>query len=232
MSEPIAPRPPELEPGTIIELSNIAELPVFEDAIAPYVEPEFDPEIWATRPPVDELLRPRINGRLFYGSLGNITLAVMADPYEKLLSARDREWKLTSRGNLNRTGIDADQAIAHYFGVEFSAEAFTSSQRSAIGLVTAEMWYYPPPRAVRRAGKVQSKSYQVKSGEVRTGYYTATRDYVNVKRSSGETIRRVVTQPNYEADKFIELDERSRRIGFELAREAIRHPLPGSFESS
>src|SRR4051794_30297011 len=84
-----APRLEELSPGDVIKLSNITELTAFEDMIVDIVQPDHNPDKWATREKLRDLIRPP----RFNGTIADIELTVMADPYERLLDAPERGWQ-------------------------------------------------------------------------------------------------------------------------------------------
>jgi hypothetical protein len=50
------PRLEELQPGDVIHFADITELTAFEDMIADAVDPKHDPELWAARPKLLDLI--------------------------------------------------------------------------------------------------------------------------------------------------------------------------------
>jgi hypothetical protein len=233
MSEILDNRPAELAPDTIIELADLTELPAFEDAIAPLVKPIYDPELWAARSKIDERLRPKVNGRLFYGRLGDITLTVMPEAYERLLDARERGWQFSSKNWVNtRADKLPEQVTDHYLGLVMTANAY-SSGRGHIGAVEAELWYFPPAQYIEaRAGQTIKGQHIRKNGQVAHYNSVARIDWIKDSGVAvGETIRRLITKPKYEAGRFVELDESSRRIGTQVLIAAMKHPLPGTVRS-
>lgn len=134
--EKASPFPPEIQPGTIIELDDITELAAFEDAIVPFVNPEYNQEHWEARRPLKEALRvPKFNGRMT-----DIVMQVMEAPYERLLDARERGWKVTG-GSFERPRASED-VIRHYLGLTYTTHARSSGQ-GVVGQVQAEIWYMP-----------------------------------------------------------------------------------------
>jgi len=183
--------------GDVIEFGDITELAVFEDIIAPIVDPGYDPELWSCRPNVRDLIRPpKFNGRI-----GDIALTVMESPYENLLTASSRGLKIGSGcGSFRRTSDRANKEIKHYMGFGLTANA-SSTGRGVIGQIATELYYYPCPRQVH-------EDYNYSSGSL-----------------TGEAIRRVVAKPKLETSKFIELEKTARWIGLETLRKAMMHPI-------
>ncbi|HSX53280.1 MAG TPA: hypothetical protein VLF90_02845 [Patescibacteria group bacterium] len=188
-----------LKPGNIIELADIRELVMFEDIIAAEVEPYYDKVLWAGRQPIGELIRPK-KPVVFNGTIANIHLEVMDEPYERLLDARQRGWKIPGRGIFQLTSRFAGELIPRYRGFRLTAEP-KSSKPGILGQIQAELWYYPVPLY----GKNKN------SGRGRHGNH-------------GETIKRRATEPKMEKEKFIEHDKVARIMGSSLLREAMRGP--------
>ena len=146
--ESVSPFPPEIQPGTLIEFNDITQLAAFEDTIAPFVTSRYKPEYWESRRPLKDVLRvPEFNGRM-----SDIAMQVMEAPYERLLDARERGWKITG-GSLARPQAPED-VIRHYMGFAYTANA-RSSGRGVVGQVQAEIWYAPnaDPHGYGRAVK-------------------------------------------------------------------------------
>jgi len=200
----VTPESPEcvFTPGNVIEFGDITELATFEDLIAKKVEPVYDHSngSWPGRIALRDLIRPL----KFNGTIADIKLEVMKDPYERLLDARQRGWAMPYRTIPKLANEFAEELIPRYRGFVLTADA-KSSGKGTVGQIQAEMWYYPMPLRVR------SRSH---------GKITLRRDY-----STGETLRRVVSRPRLEEEKFIELDATARRIGVSLLRQSLVHPI-------
>src|SRR5205085_931467 len=106
-----------------------------------------------------------------------------------------------------------------YHGFILSADA-NSSGRGTIGQIQAELWYYPIPLTLHtQKGEIITVK-QAYSGEKRD--YVAHKDYVKHNTAYvGETIRRAITKPKLETEKFIEFDKRARRIGYQVLRQQM-----------
>lgn len=187
----------KLEGGDIISFDNMSHVAAFEDLLADHIDPQMTANMhnaWQGRVAIRELLRvPDFNGRL-----ANITMAVMEEPYERRLDARERGWKLPAR-----TPPSAHpEVIDSYHGFSFFAEA-KSSGRGRIGQIQAEMWYYAAPRYVgRESGFRYSK-----------------------KLVGGASVGRLVTLPRFEKRAFVELQEEARRIAFLALQQGKAHSI-------
>ncbi len=203
----------KLKPGDRIDFANITEIPAFEDIVAEIIDKKVDeilPErpnvlnlaAWGGRVAVSELLRPP----KFNGSITDISLTVMHEPYERLVNARERGWKLDS-GNVIRTREDEQNLalLSTYKGFEFIGNAF-STGRGVIGQISAELWYAPMPLD-NKTNKPKRIPYQ------------------SIHRNAGSSILRFVTKPKLEKEKFIELNNESRSIAFDVLKRSIRHPI-------
>jgi hypothetical protein len=96
---------PEFAPGTVVELSDITELAAFETCVAYNIDPDMVPsarEAWEARPHVRDLIRPP----KFNGTIASIALEVMADPYERLLDAKERGWRTPASKGRNERRIE------------------------------------------------------------------------------------------------------------------------------
>ena len=192
------PRLEAFQPGDVIKLANVAELAAFEDMIAGVVEPNYDPELWAARAKLRDLIRPP----KFNGTIANIELTVMDDPYERLLDAPDRDWSNAS-GKANTLSLKNAEGFApRYKGFILTADA-RSSGRGSIGSIQAEMWYAP------LIGKKDKDSA----------------NYRRLRDSYGRTINRVVTKPKIQAEKFEAVNKESRKIGFDQLRKGMMNPI-------
>lgn len=220
IAEATMPQHPEIpfKAGDVIELGDITELAVFEEIIAPLVDPKYNPDVWARRPHVRDLIRPpKFNGRI-----GDIALTVIENPYENMLSATARGYAFYNNArNFKRTSDRAEEEVKHYMGFGLTASAI-SSGRGVIGQIVTELYYYPCHRGLIKAGTVEHRT--LKSGEIRT-YVSKSDRTCSRGPDMGETIRRVVAEPKLERAKFIELDETARRIGFATLRHSMMHPF-------
>lgn len=195
---------PELSPGAIIEFNDITELPAFEDALAEAIDPDMTParsEAWQGRVNIQNLIRPH----KFYGRITDVHLEVMAEPYQRLIDARERGWQVGRGGSYRLTSKFADQLIPQYRGFIFRATALRG--RMEIDQIRAELWYYP----------VSVTSYiHPESGKVCI--------YKETEAHSGCSVIRVVAKPKMEAD-FIKLDAMAKKIGADVLRAGLKKPL-------
>lgn len=199
-----------LKPGTIIEFGDISEIPQFEDGIATTIDAEvsqkfplrsnrLDLNAWRGRTAITGLIRPP----KFNGSVVDIKLEVMEDPYEQLVSADDRGWSLgrgRGRKHLELHLSERSKSLTElYRGFKFTADA-KSSGRGTIGQILTEMWYYPLS-------------------------FNAGQQRQRASNAGGCVVRRVVAKPIIEAENFQRLDEQSRRVGFKVLQSNMRHPI-------
>jgi hypothetical protein len=143
--------PESLQPGTDIEVGDVTRLAVFEDLIAPIVDPEYDRALaaWEARKPLKELIRPP----KFYGRIGGIVLTVMDEPYERLQDATERGWNL---GGLSPATYDTARR-ARYWGFAFTADGM-STGRGIVGQIRSELWYAPlPARTTSTTGRALTR---------------------------------------------------------------------------
>lgn len=185
-----------LKPGDVIELKGIGELTAFEDLLAGAIDPYHNSRVWANRKRLSDLIRPKAKGITFNGSICNIKLIAMADPYERLLDAVDRGWKGQhlpggSIGAGHKLSPEGEELLKpRYKGFVMTADTI-SSKPGDLGQLQAELWYFP--------------SRTVKPGRT--------------------TVSRAATLPVFEKERLIELDENSRRVGFDVLRQAMIHPI-------
>jgi hypothetical protein len=205
--------------GNILEFNDLTELVTFEDTIAFDVDPDLDLDLWACRVNLREFMKPpKFNGRLI-----NIKLVVMEKPYDRLLDANERGWSLqstaSSAGVKITDPVNQQHIIPKMRGFVFVADA-SSSKGGVISQVQAEMWYYPLPLNIANAGVTKHGSYTLKDGTVAESFWTTKTARISDKASPSAALRRVITRPKTETDKFIEHDEAARRIGFSVLRNA------------
>lgn len=214
------PKLSELVHGDVIEFADIRELAAFEDLIAAEVDPKHEPEVWAARSKLRDLIRPPH----FNGTIADIKLVVMADPYERLLDAKERGLKPGS-GNYVLSSELAKSLIPRYRGFILTATP-KSSRPGEFGQIQAELCYFPVPPSLEKAGRTQHHSYKLKSGDVIRYTTTLRNDYIKRNNNQeGKAINRVVTQARIERELFIQAHEESRRIGFDVLRKAMMHPI-------
>lgn len=212
----------QLKPGDAIEFADIAELVTFEDIIAKEVDSNYDPALWTGRQQLRGLLRPaKFNGRIV-----DIKLIMMNKPYQRLLDANQRGWNVggSSRNRTLRTN-DAESLEDRYKGFIFIADA-RSTGRGSMGQIQTELWYYPVPPKVIKAGSIITGYNRLKSGEVRKYAYVSTKD--RLERANGvdtKAINRVVAKPKIETEQFIRLDETARLFKFEALRQSMANSV-------
>lgn len=202
----------ELNPGDSIQLGDITQLPAFEDMVAEQVDPTMTSlmrEAWAGRTAIRDLVRPP----KFNGTIADIELVVMAMPYDRLSDARDRGWSF-GRDEVLITLTKDDEIINSFRGFTFLANA-KSSGRGIIGQIQAELWFARVPVSHSH------QSYTSVSGNKTWHRHNMKKAVSN----GGASVRRYVTKPKIETTKFVNLNEISRRIGFELLRNAMLHPI-------
>jgi hypothetical protein len=156
----------------------------------------------------------------------------MADPYERLLDAPERGWKSgKSKGTVLEKKHELSSSLAADLIPRYRRFILTAEPRSSRpGLrgqqIQAEMWYFPVPPIIIKTGGNHIQRYTTRSGEVHE--YPGIRKNDSVGRQVGrlgEDLRRVVTRPRLEAERFIAHDAASRTIGFSQMRQATMHPI-------
>lgn len=198
------------QPGDVIELGEISKLAEFEELVATDLQPnmtKIQRDVWAGRVALKELIRPP----KFNGSLVNVRLEVMDEPYSRLLVARERGMQFHLKG---RPPQNNPVNVGTWRGFKFITDA-RSSVPGFKAQVQTELWYVLLPYIPRITKGT------LKSGEERS-YLTRCR---MTNSNSGASIRRTVAKPVLEKHKFIELNENSRKIGFSVLQKAMMHPL-------
>ncbi len=212
----------ELKPGDVIRFADIRELHEFEGVLATFVDPEHNRKNWAGRQKLRDLLRPP----KFNGTIRDIRLTVMDKPHERLLDARERGWRLR-RGNYSKFQTEAAASIIEkMIGFTFTANASSSRKRNA-GQIQAEIWYYPIPPVLLKAGhqkRVRRYSDVTHQDEL-VVTRTLKEDSLYRLDRLGKGIIRVVTHPRIDTGKFIQHDADSRQVGSEVWKRAISHPF-------
>jgi hypothetical protein len=200
MSESMPTNINELSPGDVIEFKDVTELPAFEDIVALTIEPEptgREWDFWRGRQHIRDFIRPA----KFNGSIRDIRLQVMEEPYEQLVGAPQRGIMVDMRGKNRRTSLHSVETFKRYRGFVLTAEG-VSSRSGGGGHIQTELWYYPSAMVMSR-GKLVRDSQQ----------------------RSTSFVNRVIARPYFEDDRFRELYETSRKVGFEALRQAMTHPL-------
>ncbi|MEO8785105.1 MAG: hypothetical protein ABI221_02195 [Candidatus Saccharimonadales bacterium] len=233
MSE--VPLPLQLEsiimPGDVITLASLKDLVDFENVMASAINPFIDQTLWAGRVSIGELIRPKVKGHLFNGNITDITLTAMNEPYERLLDAAARGVKSSRQGGQlgEKNVLSNKYSVEHtqeYKGFILQANA-SSSGRGLIGRIQSELWYAPLSPRIRNAGTVVQQTYITKAGVEHIYRREFNEDYVwtiNVD-SYGRVIKRWVSRPEYDPDKFVELNETSRKIGLTVLQKALQYPI-------
>lgn len=128
-------------PGNVLQFDTIRELVAFETLLAGAIDPQLNDardRIWNDRDEVSRYLKPP----KFIGSFLNIALTVMPNPYERIVDARSRGWKMYTPGRFERDSDLNRSTIEYFTGFCFTAIAKTTGKPAA-EVVEAEMWYYP-----------------------------------------------------------------------------------------
>lgn len=194
------------EPGSVIRLADIRELREFEDILAARIDPEMratQQQAWDARGNVDTLIRPE----KYNGSLRDIELSVMEEPYEQLITATEAGWMFGSgkhrySGRIHeRISELGKQTIAQYIGFDLLCDA-RSSGKGVIGQIQTKLWYLPSKQYVETTGQF------AKPVRMTSAY-------------GGRTVHRVVAVPRYEKERFIQFDEAAKRVGFTVLRDAM-----------
>ena len=191
--------PEELSPGSRIEFGDITQLHAFEDVIAPIVDPYYRPEHWEARVALRELLRvPKFNGRI-----GNIALHVMDEPYEQLMTASRRGWKIAGgSGNHARTASQSRADRAKFIGFDLEATG-SSTGRKEVYSIQSKLWYAPVPRGIRDPRDAENKRYDSSD-------------------PLGRGILRIVVTPTMEgANKALSIHQDARRISYLALRKTL-----------
>lgn len=182
----------------VFTFDDITQLPSFEDAVARDIH-RFDRiahiQAWQGRVALRDAIRPP----RFNGSIRNIEMAAMEDPYDRLLDVSERGWKLQN-GMSSTARRDIESARKNTRGFVFRADAH-SSGRGVIGQIQAEIWYIRVPQA--------------------------TDGRLKLSNAAGSPVGRRITKPKLETEEFITADETAKRIGFGVIRRNMMHPLQG-----
>ncbi len=217
-----------LQPGSSIQFSDATELHAFEDLLAPLVDSSYNAELWSGRTALNDLWRPE----KFNGRITDLQLTVMSDPHDRLLDARERGWTIIKGRSYKRTTDETLNGIKNFVGFTFTGMA-RSTGRGNVGQIQAELWYGPNPKYLRKfkaATYLRRQQYTAVSGEVRTSESIEHRkeyEYITSPAAStlGRSLVRAVTHPKIEKEKFIELQESSKRIAFDVLRHEMMRPI-------
>jgi len=200
-------------PGTILNLPSLDGIAEIEDAAALTIEPhptQLQWEAWQTRDRLKEKLRPSN----YNGTMREVVVEVMEEPYARLLDARQRGWKIPNCSNLRRTTTHAQKDTESYIGLAITAQA-TSSGRGTIQEIQAEVWIAPVPR---------QQQTSLMTSEERRALGMNSRTYA-IGQNGGSAIKRFVTLPRTETEAFNELHRSARAIGMSVTRRALLHPI-------
>lgn len=201
-----------LVPGDIIQLSDITQMPLFEDMVAETIDPNMTARMrsaWGGRVAINEFLRPR----KFNGAIADIQLSVMDEAYERLFDAKQRGWVFDKRSVANHRAANKEVSDS-FHGFTFTANA-KSSGRGIIGQIQSELWY----------GKVPiGHGFQTRTLEDGT-VILSKRNYKQTYMHGGSSVQRYVTKPKIEAQAFLSLNESARKIGFEVLSRNMRFPI-------
>jgi len=202
----------ELSPGDSIEFADITQIPAFENLVAEEIDPTMTPEeheIWMGRVALKDVIRPL----RFNGTIADIELVVMDTPHDLLMSARERGWKFLNHPSFSSRPYEVDDETASsYRGFTFLANA-KSSGRGTIGQIQAELWY-------GRVGNVVTPSRKVLDNDQEAPAYIHKDVY-----KTGTSIKRYLTRPKLEKDAFIDLEKKSKKIGFGVLKENMMRPI-------
>lgn len=115
----------DMKPGDAIRLDDIAQLPAFEDMLALHIHPTMtatEYAAWVGRVQLRDLIRPP----KFNGTIADVELVLMDEPYARLLDARERGWHIARGRNYRHT---APEIIVESFrGFTFLADAKSSGK--------------------------------------------------------------------------------------------------------
>jgi hypothetical protein len=191
-------------PGTIIQLGGIARLAAFEDIVADRVDPNMTQSMrdaWAGRTVIKDMLRPP----KFNGTITDIHLVVMEEPFERWLDARERGLQFYQGVSTRSDGRKTlnEEIINSVVGLNFVANA-RSSVKGSVGQIQAELYY----RQVDRRNRIERNT--LKDGSVKE--YSRSRKQVT--GYGGASIYRVITKPKLETTALIELPESAVRVKF------------------
>lgn len=211
----------DLEPGDVVTLSHIGELPAFEDLVVEHIDTQMaeldiegfyheplDLATWAARRSIKEMLRvPKFNGNVL-----NIRLVRLDDPYEHRLTVRERgkiHPKFHHANPINGPFAELQRPL--YQGFQFVGDASSSSGWK--GQVQSELYYYPIP--FRKIDE-QSPLKRYIEGD----WFQHTSPY------GGLSVVRSITKPEIvEGEEYSVHHEASKEIGFSLLSKAMRRPI-------
>lgn len=210
-----------LEPGDVVTLSHIGELPAFEDLVAEHIDTQMaeldiegfyheplDLATWAARTSIKEMLRvPKFNGNVL-----NIRLVRLDDPYEHRLTVKERGKNYAKNRHANPVnGPFAELQRPLYQGFQFVGDA--SSSNGWKGQVQSELYYYPIP-----INKIDEHSPLKRYIESNWFQHTSAYAGLNVVRS--------ITKPVIVEDEaYLIRHEASTETGFKVLQRAMRRPI-------
>lgn len=135
----------QLQPGEIYPIPNSGKLAAFEDLVAQQLQPDMtvlEERGWNGR----KMLRDLICPDKFLGSIQNIRVEIIEEPYEKLFNAKERGKTFQSVLGLPRKR--SDECNEHYEqltkGYLLTADE-KKSGKGVVGQIQVELYYVPPP---------------------------------------------------------------------------------------
>jgi len=208
----------QMQPGDAVQLPDISYLASFEDVVALTILPNMTEKmwrIWAGRPLLKELLRPtKANcGVSYNGAITDVELVLMEEPYVRLQDARERGWEFSAQGW--GTSIQNQEALDGFMGFTFTGQARSSSRRG-LGQIQAELWYRPMPL------RTWVDARDNLEGTTRRPLIYKSR---STNANNGSPIKQYYTKPHFEKEAFLELDKASRKVGWQVLRSNMCHPL-------
>jgi hypothetical protein len=190
-------------PNVPVKLANIDELPTAEDIAARFVDPEMTDEEWEHwmgRRDIRDFVRPP----KVYGTLANIELTPLEDPYETLEELQKEGFKRPAGSNRPpRPTSEQDRTyrLEHCLGFYLVADAL-STGKGTVGEVQLGMWYVPTAR-----------KWDSRRGPQKQSMHTG-----------GRTVMRILTQSRLEKESFIRLGKDVARIALSDVRNSMLHP--------
>ena len=120
----------------------------------------------------------------------------------------------------------AESMIEKLIGFTLIAEPYSTKTKD-LGQIQAELWYYPLSPHIVKAGTPIKRTYFDHSTYTHVTVETGVvkKDRLSRPDPYGKGIKRVITVPKYDTEKFIALDEDSRRMGLAVFRSNLAHPI-------
>lgn len=183
----------DLKPGDKIYLSEVTELPGFEDRLIDSLYPDWEMAssrvLWEGRTRLQNLITPQRH----FGRIIDVSLELMPEPFERLMDARERGIKFTEKGGLPFKKLSdetRDLFRENTVGFVFGGDAVVSGIGQAASIY-AELWYTP--------------------------------SYMSPKRGAATSpIKRIISKPETDQDQIDEIISSSIGRSFALSREGLR----------